>query len=214
MTGTPNPWLSIPAADYEAHMASRAVAQAQLLSGILRESVERWEPVSVAVLGCSAGNGFEHLRGHFLGRVVAVDINPEYIETTRERYTGSVPGLETICADIAAVELEPGSIDLVSCALVIEYVDAETVVSKAARWLRPGGVLSVVLQLPSEGLDEVTPTEYESLRLLEGFMRLVDPGALDLLAGRLGLETATDRAIRMETGKEFRLVEYRRPLSA
>jgi len=209
VTDAANPWLRIPAADYEAHMASPGVMQAQLLSLLLREAVERYDPASVVVLGCSAGNGFEHLRGGSLDRVVAVDINPEYIGLVRERHLGAVPGLETVCADIAAVELADSSIDLVSCALVLEYVDTGTVLSKVARWLRPGGVLSVVLQLPSEDLDEITPAGYESLRLLEGFMRLVDPDEMDRLAAARGLERVLAERIRLETGKEFRLAEYR-----
>lgn len=209
MTGASNPWLRIPAAEYEAHMASPGVMQAQLLSRLLRESLGRWRPSSVAVLGCSAGNGFEHLRGEGLERVVAIDVNPEYVEKVRLRYADLVPGLETVCADIAAVELGPASIDLVSCALVLEYVDPEVVLAGAARWLRPGGVLSVVLQLPSRSLAEITPTAYESLRRLEGFMRLVDPAETDRIASSRGLERVLDERIRLETGKEFRLAEYR-----
>jgi SAM-dependent methyltransferase len=209
VTDAANPWLRIPAAEYEAHMASPGVMQAQLLSRLLREAVERYDPASVVVLGCSTGNGFEHLRGGRLERVVAVDINPGYIGLLRERHFGAVPGLETICADIAAVELADFSVDLVSCALVLEYVDTETVVSKAARWLRPGGVLSIVLQLLSEDLDEITPAGYESLRLLEGFMRLVDPAEVDGIAAAHGLERAVTEEIRLGTGKEFHLAEYR-----
>lgn len=192
-------------------MASPQVLQAQLLRSVLRDSLDTWRPASVAVLGCAAGNGFEHLTGGSVERVIAIDINPQYLEILEERYLGAVPGLETVCGDIAAIELEPGSVDLLSCALVLEYVEPEAVLSKAACWLRRGGILSVLVQLPSGGLEEVTPTEYGSLRALEGFMRLVDPDELDRLAAGLGLEKIAAEGIRLETGKEFRLVEYRRP---
>ncbi len=56
-----DPWLDIPLADYEGHMALPYVAQAQLFSGLFAEALQEFSPESVALLGCAGGNGFEAL---------------------------------------------------------------------------------------------------------------------------------------------------------
>ena len=56
-----NPWLTIPAEDYEAHMASPEVGQLQVLNQLFKMVLEEHRPESLAVLGCSTGNGFEHI---------------------------------------------------------------------------------------------------------------------------------------------------------
>jgi hypothetical protein len=55
-----NPWLQIPACDYEAHMALPEVAQAQALSKLMASVMKEYTPQSLAVIGCTTGNGFEH----------------------------------------------------------------------------------------------------------------------------------------------------------
>ena len=54
-----NPWLTIPLADYEAHMALPQVGQARLLADLFAAELRVGSPSSVAVLGCAGGNGFE-----------------------------------------------------------------------------------------------------------------------------------------------------------
>jgi len=206
--GGTNPWLSIPASDYEAHMRSPAVRQLQFLSDVFRRLLVTYRPSSIAVLGCATGNGFEHLRSCPAQRVVGIDINPRYLDALRDLYQGEVGGLELVCSDIASCELAPASVDLVSCALFLEYVDPAVVVEKASRWLTPAGVLAVVIQLPSAGRGMVTATPFASLKRLESIMRLVDPQEFRVLAERHGLRLASSRTVRLETGKEFLDAEY------
>jgi SAM-dependent methyltransferase len=204
-----NPWLSIPAADYEAHMSNPQVGQLQYLSVSFRSALDRHRPTSIACLGCTTGNGFEHLVEFPLQRVVAIDVNAQYLEILRSRYAERVRGLETVCADLTECELDEGAFDLVWGGLVLEYVDCDVVVEKIARWLGNHGVLSVVLQLPSPGRGHVTGTPITSVRVLEPFMKLVEPGVLDRLADRHGLE-GTMRRTRVVAGKEFFEADYRK----
>jgi len=53
-----NPWLTIPLADYEAHMALPQVGQAQLLADLFAAELRERSPSSVAVLGCAGGKRF------------------------------------------------------------------------------------------------------------------------------------------------------------
>ena len=56
-----NPWLDVPLADYEGHMALPGIAQAQLLSDEFERVLANFSPVSVAVIGCACGNGLDVL---------------------------------------------------------------------------------------------------------------------------------------------------------
>jgi len=65
-----HPWLTIPAEDYEAHMASAEVGQHQVLSQLFKTVPEEHRPLSLATLGCSTGNGFEQIDPTKTRRVV------------------------------------------------------------------------------------------------------------------------------------------------
>jgi SAM-dependent methyltransferase len=205
-----NPWLSIPAVDYEAHMSSPQVRQLEYLSAAFAAALERHRPAgAIACLGCATGNGFEHLVGFPVQRVVAIDLNPEYLAILRGRYEARVRGLEVVCADLNRCDWEPGSFDLVWAGIVLEYVDHEALVEKISRWLRPEGVLAVVVQLPSPGGGHVTATPFRSLQALAPFMKLVAPERLQQSAMQQGLEM--ERQItRIIAGKEFYEADYRK----
>ncbi len=209
MTGPDrNPWLSIPVADYEGHMASSAVQQLGYLNEVLREVLAETRPAALAVPGCTTGNGFEHIPAE-TARVVGIDIHPEYLDTLRERFAQRLPGLEIICADVRDASLAFESLDLIHCALLLEYVPPEDVVGKFAGWLRRGGVLSVVLQLPFGEHAPVTETPYTSVRVLEPCLRLVPPERMDELAAAAGLSAVRRRIDTLPTGKQFYVALYR-----
>ena len=100
-----NPWLDIPLDDYEGHMSLPAVGQAQMIEEHLDRALERWAPKSIAVIGCAGGNGLDKIAEGTVERVVAMDVNPDYIERTRSRYAGRLQGFELICADVQSEAL-------------------------------------------------------------------------------------------------------------
>lgn len=81
-----NPWLEISEADYVGHMSSPAVGQRPVLSRLLGETLQAVRPNTLLVLGCSNGNGLEHVNPAITSRVVVVDVNPEYLRGLRERF--------------------------------------------------------------------------------------------------------------------------------
>ena len=99
-------WLTIPLEDYEAHMALPAVGQAQMLAEQLAILIERHAPASVAVMGCAGGNGLERFESTCVQRVVAVDINPQYIAVSKIRYANRLANLELRCADVESQGLQ------------------------------------------------------------------------------------------------------------
>jgi SAM-dependent methyltransferase len=198
-----NPWLEIPLADYEGHMALPTVGQSQLIADELEVLVRAHAPTSVAVIGCAGGNGFDRLGG--VTRVVGVDINPAYIERARERHAGA----EFHVADIESVGLLFEPVDLVYVALVLEYVDPGRAMRVLGRHCRPGAVLAVLSQLPHEAIAHVTPSPYTSLRKLG--MRLVAPEAIQEQARLGGFVHERTRIVAASGGKQFSVTEFRLP---
>ena len=105
--------------------------------------------------------------------------------------------------DVATCDLGAGSLDLVHAALIFEYVDPAIVIDRIEQWLRPGGALSVVLQLPTSTGRAVSDTPYESIAALEPALTLAEPTAVRTLAARCGLDEVESRTDTLATGKQF-----------
>jgi cyclopropane fatty-acyl-phospholipid synthase-like methyltransferase len=204
-----NPWLEIPADDYVGHMSSREVAQSQILNRLLRDMLDSTRPLTLLVLGCSMGNGFEHIDPRVTSRVVGVDINPLYLERLLEKFP--YPNLIDVrCADLTAYPFEPDAFDHVHAALVFEYVEWSLLLPDVVGTLKAGGALSVVLQLPSRASSAVTPTRFTSLRSLESVFHFVEPDVLVARAAALGLHLESRWVEPLESGKAFEVVHFRK----
>ncbi len=203
------PWLEIPLADYEAHMALPSVGQATMLGAELAALLTEFAPATLAVVGCAGGNGFEHIRPDVTSRVVAVDINPHYLKALRDRFSRELPGLEPCVRDIQAGlgGIEP--VDLVYAALVFEYVDLPLALRSLRTLCRPGGVLATVVQLPTEALAVISPSPYASLQALGKQMRLVSPATLAACATTCGFELQASRQLALPSGKCFAVQWFR-----
>ena len=204
-----NPWLDIPLADYEAHMALPSVGQARLIADELDILVKRHAPLSVAVIGCAGGNGFDSFVGTGVGRLIGLDLNPEYIERARARYQGRVPGLELYVADIQASEALFEPVDLIYVALVLEYVDLARTMSVLGCHCKANGVLAVLSQLPHDTIAHVSPSPYTSLQLLAPAMRLISQQELQRQAKVAGFAHEHSRTTVSAGGKRFCINEFR-----
>lgn len=204
---SPNPWLDIPLADYEAHMALPQVAQAELLAQTLDAAVRARSPASVAVLGCAGGNGFDRLPAS-LQRVVGIDVSSAYVAAARARYAARIAGLELHVADVEHDALALAPVDLIYAALIFEYVDSGRVLERARGWLCRGGALVAVLQMPSD-VPEVTPSPFTSLLRLAPAMRLVSPQELAALAAVRGYRLEDAQIATAGGGKHFAVQTFR-----
>ena len=197
-----NPWLEIPAAEYEAHMQQETVGQHQALNAIFAACYEKLQPARLLVLGCSTGNGFEHIDPSVTAHVAAVDINPHYLVDVTMRYTRRLSGLEISCRDLAADGLPDGEFDQVHCALIFEYLDPGQLLQAIAAQLAPGGTVTAVLQVPGAH-PNVSATEYPSLNQLEPVMQLITPAGFCELARPAGLACTQQRGHELPNGKRF-----------
>jgi hypothetical protein len=204
-----NPWLDVPLDDYEAHMSLPAVGQAQMIAEQLERALARWAPTSIAVIGCAGGNGLEKIAGGMVERVVAVDVNPDYIERSRERYAHRLPGLELVCADVQSESFAYDPVDFSYAALLFEYVSVLSTLTTLKRNSRPDAVLTTILQLPHPTIHAVSPSPYKSLGNLESAITLVAPDTLRRAAAEVGFAAIDSTIIELSSGKGFCVQNFR-----
>jgi SAM-dependent methyltransferase len=207
---TDNPWLAIPAADYEGHMGEAGVDQLGPLGAIFADVYARIRPARAAVLGCGPGSGLDVVDPACTRRLAAVDLNPDYLALARGRHPRLAGVAEWICADVATCTLEPAGFDLMHAALLFEYIDPAPLLPRIAGWLAPGGTLSAVIQLPG-GDAAISKTGFASLQSLSGLMALVPPDRLRTMAARAGLTEMSSRQIPLARGKSFWAATFARP---
>jgi SAM-dependent methyltransferase len=198
-----NPWLKIPAADYEAHMASPEVAQCHVISSLFSEVLRELLTSSVAVLGCTTGNGFENVDPTITERVVGVDINQSYLEILRERFLKKIPCLELVEADISSADFQIEPVSVIFAVLVFEFVDVLSTLKNISKCLKPGGTLVAAIQVQNSDTSPVTPTAYTSLRRLDPIINLISPIAFTDMCINAGLKCVRNRKIQLKNEKSL-----------
>jgi SAM-dependent methyltransferase len=205
-----SPWLDIPLADYEGHMALPGIGQADMLATQFAALLAKWVPASAAVIGCAGGNGFDRINISVTQRVVGIDINPHYIQELAYRYAATMPGLELYVRDIQEPVDRIAPVDLIYAALVLEYVEPLSVLRNLKAICRPNGILATVLQLPSAPAAAISESPFASLQSLAPAMRLVSPAVLTATAADAGFALVSSRRITLLSGKEFVALVFRR----
>jgi hypothetical protein len=196
----PNPWTVVPAADYERHMGPDGVDQLAPLATFFQEVYLGAQPDRLLVVGSSTGNGLEHVDPAVTARIVALDVNLQYLGICRQRFFHLGPRLELFCTSVAAWRAPPQSFDLIHAALIFEYLHPEPLVAQLAGWLSDQGTISVVLQLP--GGSAPVPS-LKALEIIEKAQRQVPPEELTALFAAHGLKPRRSRVLPLKYGKSF-----------
>jgi hypothetical protein len=197
-----HPWLAVPLGDYEAHMNSEPVAQLGALSELFGEALHACGPESVAILGVAGGNGLERIDPAVTGRICGIDINPEYVEAVRRRFA-TLPGLELHCMDLAEQQLALPPVQLVHAALIFEHAGLERCLDNAIGLVAPGGLLSVVLQLPSTTEPAVGSSAVASVQAQRESFHFIDCAALGQTLGARGFRFVRSAHRPVASGKAF-----------
>jgi SAM-dependent methyltransferase len=197
---TPNPWTIVPAAGYERHMGPEGVDQLAPLSALFQEAYLGAQPDRVLVVGSATGNGLEHVDPAVTRRIVALDVNLQYLGVCRQRFFHLGPRLELFCTSAAAWRAPPQSFDLIHAALVLEYLHPEPLVAQLAGWLAEQGTISVVLQLPG---GEAPAPGMKALEIILKAQRLVAPEELTALFAAHHLKVRRARTVPLKFGKSF-----------
>jgi SAM-dependent methyltransferase len=199
------PWQEIPLDEYEEHMSLPSVGQAKMLADQLERLIGQYRPASIALMGCAGGNGLERIQSTCVERIVAVDINAQYIATARNRFADRLANLDFRCADVQSESLQFEPVELIYAALIFEYVDVAAALSTMRRNIRHGGTLVGLLQLPHAEQQAVSPSPYRSLEKLASALELVAPDELRAQAKAAGFKIGCSETIALPSGKEFLL---------
>jgi SAM-dependent methyltransferase len=200
-----NPWLNISSSDYENHMTE--IGQEQTLSRLTKYYLEKYQPATFALPGCSTGNGLEHVDPEITHEVFAVDINPEYLKITRERFQDKIRNLNTFHLDIDREALPFGHVDLMIAGLILEYVEAKPALKKMVASLNQNGVLVLIIQ-KNKNTTAVSKTRYTSLETLSKVFREIDEAEIDETLRTLNLELLKREEIALTENKSFVSLEY------
>jgi ubiquinone/menaquinone biosynthesis C-methylase UbiE len=200
-----NPWLAIPLEDYEGHMALPDVGQARMLADEFGSLLKSHVPDSVAIVGCAGGNGFDKVIEAGVPRLIGIDINANYIADAKKRYGAAIPDIDLLCIDIQEPMPSLETVDLVYAALLFEYVNVTVALKNISTLCKPHGILAALLQLPKEGAEAVTPSQFSSLQQLGSLMKLVPPDVLNHSAAKAGMTCFSQKVITLASGKRFSL---------
>ncbi|MEQ1852103.1 MAG: bifunctional GNAT family N-acetyltransferase/class I SAM-dependent methyltransferase, partial [Chthoniobacteraceae bacterium] len=204
----PNPWLRIPLGDYEGHMSMPSVAQSQLLATTLHRVVTRFQPRSLAILGAAGGNGLEQVDSAIVRRVVAVDLNPDYLRVCTSRHAASFAEFQPIPHDLSQGPPAIAPVECIFAGLVLEYLHVDLFCSYLPPLLTDSSVFATVLQLPSDDHPEVSVSPFSSLTQLQPAFSFVSPTRLhDSLTAR-GFSQVAEELLQLHTGKSFCFAAY------
>ncbi|HPR65230.1 MAG TPA: class I SAM-dependent methyltransferase [Thermoanaerobaculia bacterium] len=205
-----NPWLGVPLDEYEIHMASPDVGQLPALRDLFLQAYREVFPQRLLVLGCEAGNGFEHVEPDRTRLLVGADLNLSFLSTATKRHKhGNNPQL--ICMDLSRPGFSTNSFDHIHAALIFEYVNPVQLLQNIESWLVPGGTLSVVLQLPSPIQGTVSSTPFESLKALGEILHLVNPEEFTSITQSFGFIPGQSEILPLPGGKAFYFRYYNKP---
>jgi trans-aconitate methyltransferase len=203
-----NPWIHIIQDDYVGHMTSPNVNQRPVLNRLIKDELSLSHPHSLLVIGCSTGNGLEHIDPAVTSRVDCIDINPAFLQSLQDQFSHSPFSLSVHCIDVSQFAFDDDAYNLVHAALIFEYIEWQSLLPRIVRSLAPGSVLNVVIQLPSPSAPAVTPTQYTRLLALESVFQFVDPISLITHASNAGL--TLDRRFRepLPLEKAFEILRF------
>jgi ubiquinone/menaquinone biosynthesis C-methylase UbiE len=202
-----NPWLLVPPEDYEKHMSAPHVGQLQVLNGITGYVLDKYKPERFAVLGCSTGNGLEHVDNSITLHVDAIDINREYLAITGRRFGDRIHDLALHTVDIDRDELKMHDVDLFHLALILEYVNITVAIDKVCRCMSKKGHISVVIQ-KAEGAAFVSASDYTSLMKLSATAREIDRKELETVMKSHYFGLIASHIYPLPGHKAFELLEF------
>lgn len=173
------------------------------------------EPASILDLGAGGAPWTRAITGLLPScSVTAVDL-PPVLEVTRAAATesGVVNQYRFVPGDLFAVDLEEGHYDLCVLGMICHVFDGpmnKRLIARAARALKPGGVLAILDTLPDH-IDALSVALYE----LDLLLRTTD-GGLHTLAAYSGWlrDEGFDAPERVELGSQITLLTAHKPRPA
>lgn len=202
MNKKPNPWLQIDADDYENHMSHCSVSQLQMLSSITKQQLNNYTPERVLILGVATGNGLEYIDNKFTDAVYGIDINDNYLDICRDRYSSTIKGLDLINLDLNHELFTKSKIDLIIANLILEYVPLNRIIEQLRAVEKDNTVISLVIQ-KNNNSSFVSQTGVTSLEILNDLHTDINPVKLKKNFQEISYKVIKESTYKLPNGKEF-----------
>lgn len=198
-----NPWIEVPLEDYENHMSHSSVGQLGVLSALTKKYLNSIKPKECLFLGIAGGNGLEHIDNNITKKVIGIDINQDYLNTSYERYNDKIASLELVNFDITKEEVVLCKADFIWAALVLEYTGVEKSLEFAKKNLNAGGHFIVSIQ-SNNGVQSVSETGIEAVKKVGDIFQLINPDVLISKAVEIGLKLIGNEEFFFQNGKSLK----------
>lgn len=203
-----NPWNTIKLSSYEQHMRSENILQLQKLNLITHDQLS-YKNDRVAILGIAGGNGLEHINLSVTKKVYAIDINPEYLNECRIRYSYFGDVLQTILSDLTDKTVMLPKCDLLICNLIIEYLGLDSFVNLIKRNINNINIVSCVIQ-KNNGNSFVSSSQTAmDLEALSFIHQDINASELTKMLTKIGLIRINDMVYELTNNKEFIRIDFR-----
>lgn len=197
-----NPFLAIPLEIYEKHMSLDSVYQLQTLNEIMRDQLNRYDVSTSMILGVAGGNGLEHIDISKIDVVYGVDINSQYLEICKQRYSYLGSHFKEVCADLTELSINLPKSELVIANLFVEYIGYKAFIYHVLK-ICPS-YISVVIQINS-GDEFVSDSLF--IHVFDKVAEIhhqIDEIELKHLLGGIGYSCILDKEYSLPNGKVFK----------
>lgn len=143
-----NPWEEISLSDYENHMKLNSVMQLQSINQMMKEQFDAYPVSSAMILGIAGGNGLEYIDRNKFKKVYGIDINQDYLNEVRNRYSDISDILECIRLNLLEETYKLPKSELLIANLLIEYIGYDCF-QKTVKQVQPKYV-SCIIQINTD----------------------------------------------------------------
>lgn len=172
-----NPWEEISLSDYENHMKLNSVMQLQNLNQMMKGQLNAYSVSSVMILGVAGGNGLEYIDRNKFEKVYGIDINSDYLNEVRNRYSDISDILKCMQINLLEETEKLPKAELVIADLLIEYIGYDCFI-RAVEQVQPKYV-SCIIQINTDD-NFVSDSPYlHSFDGLEQVHHLIDEFSLE-----------------------------------
>lgn len=153
-----NPWKNCDLDVYENHMKFESVGQLQLLSKIMKSQFFDYSVDTLAIWGIAGGNGLEHISIGDFSKIYCIDINQNYLNKVKERYSNLENIIVLNAIDLNDLSVNLNQVDLVIADLLIEYVGINNFITQINK--SNPKYISVVIQKEVSDINFVSESPY------------------------------------------------------
>lgn len=180
--------------------------QLQALSEITKQQLKENDCKTVCFFGIAGGNGLEHINNNKFTKVSCIDINAEYLNTCKKRYSSLGDTLCIIEADLSDVGAFISKSELVIANLIVEYIGIDAFVQQIKKAV-PNLVSCVIQNKSIESF--VSNSGYEeTLHKLDSIHTFVEIDKLISKMGTAGYKCTKQIKTKLPNGKSFTRLDF------